>query len=403
MSPSPLLALAGEVLRPALTLYLDVHSAPELSGAEERTAGVFGDRLAALGLEVTRGVGGHGVVGLLRNGPGPRVLLRAELDALPLEERTGLPYASGNGAAHACGHDLHLAAAAGAAELLVRTAPRWRGTLVVLGQPAEETLTGARAVLDDGLYERFGVPDAVLAQHAAPLPAGMVAHGTPRAPVTAASTALEVVVHGRGGHAGTPQLTVDPVVTAAAIVLRLQSVVARETAPGEHVTVTVGTVRAGSAVNVVPDTAVLGIGVRALTDAALDRAVAAVERIARGECAVSGCPREPEVRVVSRAPALWGDPAATAAVRAAHTGLFGAERVADWPPSLASEDCALLGAGGAVPVVYWMTGVAGPRQWAATGGRVPPNHSPAFAPDVRTALSPAIAALAAAALDRLAA
>ncbi|MFD4370288.1 amidohydrolase [Streptomyces sp. NPDC058486] len=409
LHPALALARAGEALRPALTLCLDVHASPELSGEEARTARVFGDRLGALGLEVTHGLGGHGVVGVLRNGPGPRVFLRAELDALPLVEETGLPYASDNGAMHACGHDLHLAAAAGAAELLARTPADWRGTLVVVGQPAEETLTGARAMLADGLYERFGVPDVVLAQHAAPLPAGMVAHGTPRAPVTAASAALEVTVHGRGGHAGTPQLTVDPVVTAAAIVLRLQAVVARETAPGEHVTLTVGTLRAGTAVNVVPATASLGIGVRALSEPSLERAVAAVERIVRAECAASACPRDPDITPVTRTPALWVTPGETAAVRAAHTALFGPERVTDWPPSTASEDFALYGGAGDalhgagdVPLVYWMTGVAGPRQWAATGGRVPPNHSPHFAPDLRSALPPAITALTAAALVRLA-
>lgn len=200
----PALASAGQAVRPALTLYLDVHRSPEVSGEERRTAALFADRLAALGLEVTRGIGGHGVAGVLRNGEGPRVYVRAELDALPLTERTGLPYASGNGAMHACGHDLHLAAAAGTADLLARTAADWRGTLVVLGQPAEETLTGARAMLEDGLYARFGRPDVVLAQHTAPLPAGMVAHGTPYGPLTAASIALDVVLHGRGGHAGTP-------------------------------------------------------------------------------------------------------------------------------------------------------------------------------------------------------
>ncbi|MEU8762891.1 amidohydrolase [Streptomyces sp. NPDC048659] len=401
-------AAAAEALRPALTLYLDVHRNPEPSGAERRTAALFGDRLAALGFEVVRGIGGHGVAGVLRNGDGPRVYLRAELDALPVEERTGLPYASGNGAMHACGHDLHLAAAVGAAEVLARTAARWRGTLVVLGQPAEETLTGARAMLADGLYARCGRPDAVLAQHAAPLPAGLVAHGTGRAPITAASVALEVVLHGRGGHAATPHLTVDPVVTAAAVITRLQTVVSRESAPAEELTLTVGTVHAGTAVNVVPDTAELGIGLRARSDASLDRALAAVERVIRAECAASACPREPTITVVSRAPALWGDPAATGAVRAAHTELFGAARVADWPPSSAAEDFALYGDAGTelhgepdVPLVYWMVGTASPRQWKASAGRLPPNHSPLFAPDPRTALPPAIDALVAAALTRL--
>ncbi|MER5966454.1 amidohydrolase [Streptomyces sp. NPDC002057] len=402
------LAPVDRVVRPALTLYLDVHRTPEVSGEERRTAALLADRLAALGLEVTRGIGGHGVVGVLRNGEGPRVYLRAELDALPLTERTGLPYASGNGAMHACGHDLHLAAATGAAELLARAAAHWRGTLVVLGQPAEETLTGARAMLEDGLYERFGRPDVVLAQHAAPLPSGMVAHGTPYGPVTAASTALDVVLHGRGGHAGTPHLAVDPVVTAAAVITRLQTVVSRESSPADQVTLTVGTLRAGTAVNVVPDTAELGIGLRALTDASLDRALTAVERIVRAECAASACPRGPEITTVSRTPALWGDTAATLAVRAAHTALHGTARVVDWPPSLASEDFPLYGDGGVtshgesgVPLVYWMVGAAGPRQWADSAGQLPPNHSPLFAPDVRSALPHAITTLTAAALDRL--
>ncbi|MGO4632877.1 amidohydrolase [Streptomyces sp. 2RAF24] len=407
--PHPALASAGEALRPALTLYLDVHRSPELSGEERRTAAQFADRLSALGLDVTRGIGGHGVVGVLRNGEGPRVYLRAELDALPLEERTGLPYASGNGAMHACGHDLHLAAAVGAAEVLARAAAHWRGTLVILGQPAEETLTGARAMLEDGLYARFGRPDVVLAQHAAPLPSGMIAHGAPHAPMTAASIALDVVLHGLGGHAGTPHLAVDPVVTAAAVITRLQTIVSRESAPADQLTLTVGTLRAGTAVNVVPDTAEMGIGLRALTDSSLDRALAAVDRIVRAECAASACPRDPEITPVSRTPALWGDPAATRAVRDAHTALYGSARVTDWPPSLASEDFPLYGRAGAalhgekdVPLVYWMVGTASPRQWAASAGRLPPNHSPLFAPDPRTALPAAIGALAAAALSGLA-
>ncbi|MEU4262995.1 amidohydrolase [Streptomyces argenteolus] len=406
--PHPVLTRVGEVLRPALTLYLDVHRHPEPSGRESRTAALFAERLAAAGCEVTRDVGGHGVVGVLRNGEGPRVYLRAELDALPMEERTGLAYASANGVMHACGHDLHLAAAAGTVDLLSRTADRWQGTLVAVGQPAEETLTGARAMLADGLYERFGRPDVVLAQHAAPLPAGMVAHGTGRGPVAAASAALTVVLHGRGGHAATPHLSVDPVVTAAAVVTRLQTVVARETAPADQLTLTVGTLHAGTAVNVVPDTAELGIGIRATHDETLDRALAAVERIVRAECAASACPRDPDLTMLSRSPALWCDPDAARTVRAAHTALYGPERVGHWPPSMAAEDFPLFGDAGleihsesGIPLVYWMVGVVGPKQWAADAARLPPNHSPRFAPDIRTALPPAITALSAAALARL--
>ncbi|MFG2330878.1 amidohydrolase [Streptomyces sp. NPDC048604] len=408
--PHELLVLAGHVLRPALGHYLDLHAHPELSGQEARTADRFAARLTEAGGAVTRGVGGHGVVGVLRNGDGPRVWLRAELDALPVRERTGLAYASrADGVMHACGHDLHLAAATGAAELLARLSDRWRGTLVVVGQPAEETLSGAEAMLRDGLYERFGRPDAVLAQHAAPLPSGTVAHSTGAAPMTGAGAVLDVTVHGVGGHAATPHLAVDPVVAAAAIVTRLQSVVARETAPADQVTVTVGTLRAGTAANVIPDRAELGVGVRASGEASLDRALAAVRRVVYAECAASGAPKDPEVTVVSRSAALAGDPEATDSVRGAHARLLGPGRVLPWPGSLATEDFPLYGDAGArlhgerrVPLVYWMLGVTGPEEWSRATPDAPPpaNHSPSFAPDVRTALRPAIAALTAAALDR---
>lgn len=391
-------AVPRETLRAALGLYLDLHAHPELSGAETATAERFAAHLAGDGATVTRGVGGHGVVGVLRNGPGPTLLLRAELDALPIVERTGLAYASTvPGTMHACGHDLHLAAAAGAFALLAAERDTWSGTLLVVGQPAEETLEGADAMLADGLYERFGTPDTVLAQHTAPLPAGTLAHG--RGPMMAASVALDVVIHGRGGHAGTPQLTVDPVVTAAATVMRLQTVVSRETAPSDQVVLTVGSLRAGSRGNVVPDDAELSVTVRAATDPALERAVEAARRIVRAECAASGCPRDPEITLTSRSPALLPDPAATAAVRAAHEREFGRHRVLDWPGSMATEDFPRFAAGG-VRTAYWMVGTASPGQWRAARSAarpVPPNHSAEFAPDVRTALPAAIAAMATAA------
>ncbi|WP_078856110.1 amidohydrolase [Streptomyces sp. NRRL F-5065] len=399
-----LLARTGEVLRPALDLYLDLHAHPEPSGREARTADRFGRRLAAAGCEVTHGVGGHGVVGVLRNGAGPAVWLRAELDALPLRERTGLPYASRTDAMHACGHDLHLAAAAGAAGLLARLSGRWRGTLVVVGQPAEETLAGAEAMLRDGLYARFPAPAVVLAQHAAPLPAGTVAHASEGTPMAAAGAVLDIVLHGRGGHAATPHLAVDPVLAAASLVTRLHAAVARESAPADRVTLTVGTLHAGTAANVVPDRADLGVAVRAATETGLDRALDTLRRVVRAEGAASGAPEEPEVEVVSRAAALWCDPHTTDALRRAHAALLGPGRVLPWPGSMATEDFPLFGdAGtpvhgrGGIPLAYWMLGVADPAP-----GAVPhPNHSPFFAPHLAGALRPAVAALAAAALDRL--
>lgn len=407
--------VARHLLKPAVELYLDVHRHPELSGAEERTAGVFAHHLRRVGAEVTTGVGGHGVVGVLANGPGPTVLLRAELDALPLTEDTGLPYASQtDGVAHACGHDLHLAAVAGAASWLAESRREWSGTVLVVGQPAEETLRGAAAMLADGLYTRFGVPDTALAQHTAPLPAGTVAHGLPaQGPLLAGSRTLRVLIHGRGGHAGAPHLTVDPIVAAAAVVQRLQGVVARETAPSEQVVVTVGTLRAGTQANVVPESAELGVSVRARSEAALDRAEAAVERIVRAECEASGCHRKPDVTRTSAGPALLPDGPLSDAVRSVHVRQFGAERVLPWAPAMATEDFAHFAAGEPltgesggeyVRTAYWMLGVTSAVRWrtALAGGEpVPSNHSPHFAPDVRTALPTGIAALTGAALHTL--
>ncbi|MEN3585118.1 amidohydrolase [Streptomyces sp. ZYX-F-203] len=403
------------VLRPLTVLAMDLHRHPEPSGEEEWTAARVAAALKAEGYVTTSGVAGHGIVGTLANGSGPRIYLRAELDALPIEERTGLPYAAEGPHAHACGHDLHLAALVGAATLLARSRGHWSGTVVVVGQPAEETLTGARAMLEAGLYGRFGRPDAVLAQHTAPLLAGMVAHGHGQ-PVLAGGVELAVTLHGRGGHAGAPHLTVDPVLAASAVVTRLQGIVSRECAPAEQTTITVGRIHAGSHSSVVPDRAELGLTVRALSPASLDRAVSAVRRVVRAEAAASGCPRDPEITEVSRSPATLPDARLTAAVREAHRRVLGAERVTLWGSSMATEDFALYGDAGrdlhgcpGVPLGYWMVGVVGPRQWASTPGadtaerlsRLPSNHSPRFAPHLPTALPSATTALTTAALTLL--
>ncbi|MEU5363935.1 amidohydrolase [Streptomyces sp. NPDC005925] len=403
------------LLRPLTEFAIDLHMHPEASGGEVRTAAGLGTSLAAEDYAVTSGIGGHGVVGVLTNGDGPRVYLRAELDALPVEERTGLPYAAEGALMHACGHDLHTAALLGAASLLARAREHWRGTVVVVGQPAEETLTGARAMLEDGLYDRFGRPDTVLAQHSAPLLAGMVAHGYGQ-PVLAGGADLAITLHGRGGHAGTPHLTVDPVLAAAAVVMRLQGIVARECAPAEQTALTVGFLRAGTRSNVVPDTASLGVTVRALSPASLDRAVAAVERVVRAEAAASGCPRDPDITVTARSPAVLPDPELTTALSAAHREHLGPQRVMAWAPSMATEDFALYGDAGrdihggtGIALGYWMFGTTGPRQWAATPGAnaaerlaaLPPNHSPEFAPHLPIALPTATTALTTAALTCL--
>lgn len=421
MAPDPAVAATLEAVPgavpAAVELYIRSHRDPELSGAEERTAARFADRLTATGLEVTRGVGGHGVVAALRNGPGSAVMLRAELDALPVREQTGLPYASTATARdsagrevpvmHACGHDLHLACAAGAADVLARRRDHWSGTLIVVGQPAEETLSGAESMLRDGLYERFETPAAVLAQHAAPLPAGMVAYA--HGPVTAASATLHVVVHGKGGHAAAPHMAVDPVVTAAAIVLRLQTIVARETSPADQAAVTVGAIHAGQSANIIPDQAALDITIRALAQSTLERALASAHRVIAAECDAAGGGRPPDISLVSKSPANIDDRLLAAAVRNSHQTALGVERVTHWPASLAAEDFSLLGpagahlhGGGAIRTAYWMLGVVGPAQWSAAPGEsaaeklaaLPPNHAPDFRPDPRLSVPAGITALA---------
>ncbi|MFR0355077.1 amidohydrolase [Streptomyces sediminimaris] len=411
-------------LLPAITeLYVGLHRHPELSGAEERTAARFADWLAADGFRVLRGVGGHGVAAELHNGDGPAVLLRAELDALPVAEDTGAPYASTVTApgpdgkpvpvAHACGHDAHLACVAGAARWLAGRRDRWRGTLLVVGQPAEENLSGAHAMLRDGLYERITPPGDVLAQHTAPFPAGMVAHA--QGPLLAASTALQAVFEGDGGHVATPHLAADPLRAAAASVLRLTS----PASPADRVVVTVSSLRTGDggpSANVLPTRAELRVSIRAFTEPALERATAAVERAVREEAAAAAVPSRVRLTVLSRSRATVPDPDLTATVRAAHRALFGAARVTGWPGSAATDDFPLLTGAGAhlhghpgIRGAYWMLGATGPARWAAAPGTgaaaklaaLPANHSPRFLPSPRLTLETGTAALVSAALARL--
>ncbi|MER6466685.1 amidohydrolase [Streptomyces sp. NPDC001288] len=426
-TPVPALPGLAELLTPTAELYLDLHRHPELSGAERRTAGRFADWLTADGYRVLRDVGGHGVAAELRNGDGPAVLLRAELDGLPVAEDTGVPYASTVTAPgpdgdtvpvmHACGHDAHLACVAAAARWLAARRDLWHGTLLVVGQPAEETLSGARAMLEDGLYERITPPDDVLAQHTAPFPAGMVAHAD--GPVLAGSVTLKVVLEGDGGHAATPHLTADPLLAAAGVVTRLASVAAREADPAERLVVTASSLRtqtAGHTGNVIAARAELHVTARAFTEAALDRAVAAVQRVVHSEASAAALPPRATVTTVTRSGVTLPDPELAAAVRDAHRAHFGAGRVTGWPGSTATEDFPLLtGAGSAlhghpgIRGTYWMLGSTGPAQWSAAPGTnaaeklrtLPANHSPRYLPSVRLTLQSGTRALVTAALARL--
>lgn len=329
-------------------LYEDLHAHPELSFQEFRTAGVVADRLRKQRWEVTEGVGGTGVVGVLANGEGPVVLLRADMDGLPIQERTELPYASqetavdGEGTKvpvmHACGHDMHVTCLLGATAQLASARGEWRGTVVAVFQPAEE-VGGAPAMIEDGFLERFPRADVCLGQHVSPAPAGLV--GTRPGPVMAASDSLRVRLFGRGGHGSTPETTVDPIVMAAAVVMRLQTVVSREVGATQTAVVTVGSLHAGTKENIIPDTADLRINIRSTTPAVRERVLAAVERIVRAEAAASGAPKEPEITGFNPFPVTVNDAAATGTVLTAIAEVLGRERVFTLPePSPAARTSA---------------------------------------------------------------
>jgi amidohydrolase len=397
-------------------LYRDVHQHPELSHEERRTAALVADRLRNAGFAVHEGVGGTGVVGVLRNGDGPGVLLRADMDALPVREATGLPYASevtatdaaGNQAPvmHACGHDVHVTCLAGAAQLLADGAQHWNGTLIALFQPAEEVGDGARGMVEDELAELIPTPQVALGQHVMPLPAGMV--GTRAGAALSAADSMRITVHGRGAHGSMPQAAVDPVVLAAMIVVRLQTVVAREIAPGETAVLTVGSILAGTKSNVIPDHAVLQLNVRTFSDATRTTILEAIERIVTAECQASGCPREPEFELFDRFPLTDNDAATTDRVAAAFEDVFG-DRFAPVGQQSASEDFSDIPTALGVPYTYWFIGGIDPDTYdaAAKAGRVaqdiPVNHSARFAPVLQPTLDTGTSALVAAAMAWLAA
>jgi hippurate hydrolase len=395
-------------------LYRDLHQHPELSHQEQRTAGLVADRLRGAGYEVHEGIGGTGVVGVLANGEGPVVLLRADMDALPVQEATGLPYASevtstdGDGNAvpvmHACGHDVHVAGLAGAAQLLAEGSGHWSGTVVALFQPAEETGDGARGMVGDRLAELIPAPTVALAQHVMPGPAGRI--GTRSGPALSAADSMRITLYGRGAHGSMPQAAVDPVVLAAMIVVRLQTVVSREVAPGETAVLTVGSIQAGTKSNVIPDRAVLQLNVRTYSDATRTAVLDSIRRIVRAECAASDCPEEPEFELFDRFP-LTDNDAVTGRVESAFAAIFG-ERVEPIGQGSASEDFSDIPTALGVPYTYWFVGGIDPDTYAAAAraGRVsqdiPVNHSAAFAPVIQPTLDTGTQALVVAAMAWLA-
>ncbi len=392
----------GAVYPDLVKVYEDLHRNPELSGQEVHTAAKLADALRQLGYDVTAGVGGNGVVGVLRNGAGPVVMLRTEMDALPIEEKTGLPYASrvkekdaaGEEVSvmHACGHDLHMSAWLGTARLMAENRGRWSGTLVLIGQPAEETVGGASMMLKDGLYTRFPKPSCVLAIHdQSGLPSGTVETNVGN--VTASVDSLDITIFGRGSHGAKPELSVDPIVIAARTVLTLQTLISREKDPQQPAVLTVGSIHGGTRRNIIPDEVKLELTVRTYSEETRARLLEGIRRVAKAEAEAAGAPREPLVtEVEARSYSIYNDPELTARVLGALTARLGADHVKTMVPQMVSEDFSEYGRAG-VPSAMLFVGATDPAlcETAKKTGVPPPSlHSAEFAPDLERTLKTAI-------------
>ena len=402
----PVLANLDGLLPELESLYKDIHAHPELSMQETRTAALAAERLRTAGYEVTTGIGKTGVVGLMRNGDGPTVMLRADMDALPVEEATGATYASKVKATddegksvpvmHACGHDMHVTWLIGATTLLAKARSAWQGTLMAVFQPAEETAQGAQAMIDDGLFQRFPKPDVVLGQHVMVGPAGTIGGRT--GAITSAADSLQIRLFGRGAHGSMPQASIHPVVMAAALVLRLQTIVSREISPAEAAVVTVGALQAGTKENVIPDEALIKLNVRTFDPGVRARVLAAIERIVKAEAAASGAPRAPEITPLDRYPLVTNDLEATRRVVAAFRGHFGEKRVRETGPASASEDFGSFGAEWHAPSVFWFVGGTDADAYSKAKAanrlnEIPTNHNPRFLPVMHPTLESGVEAL----------
>ncbi|KAJ5290866.1 Zinc metallopeptidase [Penicillium angulare] len=400
-------------LKPFEEIYRHIHSHPELSGQEEQTAKIVSSHIHSLGLDVHTKIGGHGVAGVLENGPGPKILLRADMDALPLEEKTGLSYASTKTmkdstgvekpVMHACGHDSHVATLLAATELLVNAREYWSGTVIFVFQPAEEDLDGAKAMLEDGLWEKVPKPDLVLAQHVMRMRAGNVNLRAGR--LLTAADSFDVRIFGRGGHGSSPQAAIDPIVIGSSIVVKLQSIVSREVTPGELAVVSVGSINSGFASNIIPDYLDMQISVRTFSEEVRKRVHDSIRRIVKGECLAGGAVKDPSINLVSSTPATVNDEETVRVLKGTFGGYFG-DRLIEMERPSASEDFSLLATDVGAPYVMWMFGGIEERVWddAVRRGRVdelPVNHSPYFAPGVKTTIRTGVDAMALGALTFL--
>lgn len=388
-------------------LYMDLHAHPELGFQETRTAARLAKEMKALGLDVTEGVGGTGVVAVLRNGAGPTVLVRTELDALPMKEETGLPYASKVTAqwegretfvAHSCGHDMHMAAWVGAARALVAQKARWRGTVLFVAQPSEETVSGARAMIADRFFERFGKPDYGFALHVGPGLAGGVYYKP--GVLSSNSDALELTFTGRGGHGSMPHATIDPVLMASRFVVDVQSIVSREKDPAAFGVVTIGAIQAGSAGNIIPETAQLKGTIRTYDAGVRQKILDGVTRVAKAQADMSAAP-PPKLEFVPGGKAVVNDAALTAKTADVFKQAFGSMAAEIPQPGSASEDYSEFILAG-VPSVYFAIGSYTPETMKAAAGKpLPVNHSPMFAPAIQPTLQTGVTAMALAVMNVL--
>ena len=386
------------------TLYQHLHSHPELSLKEEKTSEKIAEELGTIGLPVTRRVGGHGVVALLENGKGQTVLVRADMDALPVEEATGLPYASRErGVMHACGHDVHMTCLIGAARALSQIKNQWKGTVVFIAQPAEEKGQGAKAMIDDGLFTRFPRPHYALALHVdSQLPVGTLAYRS--GPAFANVDSVDLLIHGRGGHGAYPHLCVDPIVMASEMVLAFQTIVSRELKPYETAVVTVGSICGGAKHNIIPDQVKLELTLRSYSEEVRNQMLEALERIAVGIARAHRAPKDPEVRVSESIPSTYNDPPLTDRVARHFKKVFGEDRVVEKDPEMGGEDFGLYGRAG-IPAFMFRLGSVSHERWS---GRTQPGvkplvslHSSEYAPDPEPTISLGVEAMVSAVLELL--
>lgn len=399
------------------SVYKDLHQHPELPCQESRTATVVADHLESLGYQVQKNIGGYGVVGILANGEGKTILLRSELDALPIEEETGLPYASKieqvdfdgytKRVMHACGHDMHMASLLGAADLLQKVKNTWSGALICLFQPNEERMLGAQAMIDDGLFDKIPLPDIVLGQHAAPTRAGTI--GTRRGRVLGFLDSLAVRVYGKGTHSSTPELGIDPILMASTIISRLQMVVAREVDFTQPCAVTCGYLHSGTDASIIPEFADFTVDVRSFNKDVQRAAVKAVKRIIEGECQSANSPKSPRISTSASCPPIDNDKDSTAMVTEALRAFYGDEapvKVVEMDLDITADDFVLLGhppGKKPIPYVYWNFGVT-PREEYDQAAEddtlrdLPFNHNPKFAAEIEPSLRAGIEGLAIASL-----